>query len=350
MKKTIAILVLMMMLCTTVFGAVNAGADDAATLDSSLIIHWDFEGADLATQLANKATAGGAKDSIILVTDGTSSKIENGEITIGDKHSESLQFFVDTANGVGNKLVETITDSYTLYLRFKITENPKDWATLFATSFNGYKAETSGMRERIYFPSSGTAKLRWNHNSAHDFTVSDPTVFPNEYCAIAVVVEKNADGTYNNTLWQTYDDWGEMSMFAKLENATGAESVPVMGETWNILLGGRMWNQLTGGDQESKVWGMEFVYDDIRIYNKALTEAEVKTINAAPATPVDTTPVDTTPVDTTPVDTTPDSAADTTSDTDAPAEGGCGSSIGAAAILVPVMGMGAVVIGRRKRR
>ena len=73
MKRLMCALVIFVMLCTSVFGMFSVNA--TTTISNDLLLHWDFVGNDLATQLSNKATAGSATDSISFATDGTSSKI-----------------------------------------------------------------------------------------------------------------------------------------------------------------------------------------------------------------------------------------------------------------------------------
>ena len=361
MKKTICILVMLTMLCTAVFGMIGVNAAEK-TMDESMIIHWDFEGTDLATQLANKATAGDATDSLVLHTDGSSSVIANGEAKIDSKPSEYLTFITDVANGKGTKIVNNITDGYTIYMRFKISGTYKSTNTPMCANF---RSDDKNTALRLWYVPKGL-HLRTTTSNKTDMAVADPALFPDEYVAVAITVKKASDGSVSTTLYQTYDDWGELTYSVSCENA--ADSRSLVGDGFNLLMAGGLWTTIEGGSSEGDM-GLDHTYDDIRIYDRILSEDEIKTINVAtdngdeqpgnneqpgnsdqpgnneqPGNSEQPGGNDNTNTDT--------KAPETNApETETPAEEkGCGGSIGTMALLVPIMGIGAAVIGKRKRR
>ena len=67
---------------------VSAAEQPAASLDENLIIHYDFEGDDIETQLSDKAPAGSSKDDI------TAYKAEDVSIADGVAHLKGVDGLV----------------------------------------------------------------------------------------------------------------------------------------------------------------------------------------------------------------------------------------------------------------
>ncbi len=351
MKKTLSI-IMALMVVIGIFATFTVGATEN-TADDALVLHWNFEGDTLEEQLANKAKNGVRTDSLVLLTDGISSSIANGEATIGSPVTEGLDFCLDASTGKGNTLINSVTDGYTLYLRFKVNGQENNTNSPF------YVTGSGTLPLRVYLLKGNFVKMRVNNENAKDAGVVDNRMTDDEYVAIAIAVKKNSDNTYTANYYQTYDDW---NMFYDSTSITTSETGnKILSTVADFYFGAGNYKGQTSPD-----YNKTYVYDDIRIYNTCLTQAEVMTINKTETpTPPDTTPdptpdpeptPDPDPADNKDGDAAGNKPSDTTADTtevvteDEQKKGGCRATVTGAAILIPAVCAVTVMTVKRKKK
>ncbi len=354
MKKLLCTLLTLVLLlgCIGTIAFAETDAVPDAKPDDALVLHWDFEGETPEERLANKAPLGEATDSLVLLTDGTSSVIENGEATIGSPKTEALYFMVGETEGRGKTLTDTVTDEYTLYVRFKVSGQENNTHSPFYINCK----KNNGVMLRMYLLRGGFAQFRVNHESAKDTGISDDRINDNEYVAVALTVKKNEDKTVTVTCYQTYDDWGDFTDHVSITTTAVNKSV-IAADSDFLFGGGNAWGQ----DADL---GKTYTYDDIRIYNRCLSEEEVMTVNRGEEPvnpPVGPTDSDTgTDPESKPADTKPESKPAETKPEPAPAEttgsgtgaskGGCASGITGTGAAVILAGISVLTLLKRKKK
>lgn len=369
MKKGLAVCLMIVMIAMSLISAVAAEGEDAvSSMEDALIIHWDFEGSTLEEQLKNKAANGSDKDNLTLHTAGNLTTVENGVARLSSKTSEYFNFVVDTAAGVGSNLVETANQEMTFYIRFKMNGTASSTSTPF--TFN-HKNRNAFMT-RGYVNTEGGFTVRFNNNKTWNTNVPDNTMFDDAYSAVVVTYKRGELGAVEMTVYVAYYDWAEED---DIKNMKKNSVTTYEGDLWkdgsDITLG-KMYNQIQGATGEVDL-GKVFLYDDIRVYNRVLTEAEIQTLKQQgtttqpgddteplpqPGSSNDTTvtekPSDNGPTAEAPTDRTPTAVeSDTAPDSSQPAEKqkrGCSSAVtlqGGGIILVCLM---TLALAKRKKR
>ncbi len=351
--KKLLCLALSILTVASVFSVMTVSAEDAPrNIDDYLIIHWDFEGEDQATQLANKAPNGNAADILEFVTDGEKSSISNGIADIDGDIGEYLSFKGD---GVSKGLkLDDCKDEFTFYVR-AMTKTEGHWESEYPYSL--FWILGTGVKEVRFISQSwgsyatgprvvglgngdtkATMSQRWQLDSYSDYVISAKKE-GDSYEYIVYCGDPLAATTLRGSLpANTYI----MNSFLELTLAAGKK--PSYHETLTAFTKGTC-------------------YDDVRFYSKALTEDEIKSIsaenveNAPPPETVDPdefTFADEEDETTKAPDETTKAPETTANSNNAAAEteeasGGCSSAIMGFALIPAAVAVGAVVISRKKR-
>ena len=364
-------LVIALIFVLTSFSVISIGAADATAdpLDQNLIIHYDFEGADVFEAITDKAPAGAVSDDLTSVAGVVNfAGLEMDTVNGTAKNKASGEGF----QAIASADTQAVSESSTWFVRVKL--DTSDGSVFYFAHMNSRKRRPGTIMYQMTDATTGrrfgTSLLKavggsdnFYFDYAYDFTAKP-------YVNVAVVVTKEADGTFTFDYYQseglakTADEWNHLGQRTGKYVATPEET-----ELLYIMT-----NNDKGG-------AAGITMDDFRLYNKALTLDEIATIipngsfdgqlkekpadTTPPAdtgdTPADTgdTPADTgdTPADTenTPADTneapadTSDVAGDTAADT-AVSKKGCKGAISAISIaLVTVAGIGTAVVAKKKR-
>ena len=281
-KKCLSAIVLaILLLCSfPVSGMAESdvpGGDEAETgdgLGEFLVLHYDFEGADILEAMEDKATAGSVQDDLQPI---------KGKVNFSGLEVDPTNGTIkNTANDCGvfcppsDDTKISSSGNSTWFVRFRL--DPLDSSTgdyIFivemrtfgSSSVRPFAIQYKRSTSKLYVSMSdgespGTAQ---NFQCEQEFPY-DPDVYIN----MAVTVSKNAENKYvgvvhtSTGLPQTEDDWTELFTF------TIGESIAQPGSANNLWL---MSNGSTG-------CVATVVIDDVRLYNKALTLTEIQNLFA----------------------------------------------------------------------
>ncbi len=350
MKKIIATILTLILATTCLFSAtiVTSAADTA--IPEGLVVAFDFEGDDAATQLADKANAGNVKDDLTisgLVV------IDNGEAFVAPTKGAELKF-------MGSDDLRSLT-GYTIYVKLKATgEYGANWTNPIMS--NGlFRMIINGKADGAF-----TLQGRANASHATQHPIPEALSFKEGEWFYAAYTASIEDGKLKVATYYSMDGVAYVQATAE-HNVTYAN----MNVTNFTVLGGK---------QDGSI---EMTFDEVMFFNRALSADEVKTLSSieltAPAVdtepadttpadttpvetqpvetqPVDTTPVETTPVETTPVETTPVDTADTQApdasesidDTDVTEKKGCGGTVGMGTAVLAIFSLGVAACAKKK--
>ena len=351
MKKLAIICLLLCTLISTCLVAPASADAPANALDSHLIIHYDFEGEDIETQLKDKATAGASSDD--LAYNGSDEnrakdlKIENGIAHTKGFAGLIADFRDENGSTTGADLPNNTTGEYTFYFDFKVYGDGKSMGG-FRDFFNVYELGASGGITqrwiRLYFgncSANGTKDLSFVSPGTGGTaqTVTTVPAVNGSFIQVAVTMKWDASTSKWNYKGYMSMDEGQTYFLVMEYSANNAENYLTAANA--LCLGNRSQNVNVA---------VEYDYDDVRVYNKALTADELVSINyTAPTTteaPVTTdAPTTEAPKTDTPTDAatkapeTPTEAPETPTEapstngqtpkgnTDDAAKSGCGASV-----------------------
>lgn len=364
LKKYLSLAMVMIFAIASIAAIPTTAADAVDPLDANLVIHYDFEGADILEAVKDKATAGANKDDIAPIA---------GTINFSGLNVDNVNGTIThTSSAAGIRAdrsadTDTVGGEYTCFVRTKLSRGDEqqyffivEMRTFGSASIRPfaiqYDTKTQELCVCISEESTPNVAQNLRFPYAYDYTSG-------EYINIAVVVNKaevEGQQVYQATLNvakglpKTAADWtalGTKTIGAGIAQPTDANKL-------NLLSNG------------STGCALGVTYDDFRIYNKALTLDEIATIvpngsfdgqlKEKPAdtenTPADTdnTPADTgnTPADTneTPADTNgaADTGANDTAADTAEEKGGCGSTVATGAVAVIALA-GTMIVSKKKK-
>ena len=210
--------------------------------DSSLVAHWDFNGTDETTQLADKANGENP------LSIGYANATPTGAVTLSDGKATITGDGYLRAAAAGLN----ITDSMTVFVRAKVDK--LDWYKLLSkrSGSNGYEFGT--------YPPNGMMLTYKENFFANNSIVAD------EWREMAIVVNKDEDGFYNYEFLMSKNeataDGGDFVSYVKRRTPV-AEHVSA---NTPLTIG----NNGTPGSYDATR-----VFDDIQIYNRALTTDEL---------------------------------------------------------------------------
>ncbi len=241
----------------------NVASLDSANLDNNIITHYDFNGETQAEQLRDKALGGNVAENLTLA--GANSKIENGVAYVDRAQGNYLR-----ATNIAD--IKAVTDSMTIFMEFKasIDEVLKIGDPLFIQNTAAIRYKNSS----TFNPACGSG----NGVSGVDSTTV-PHGFDQDWIRVAYVltVDKAAE-TATMTMWYQVGN----GAWTKTEKAYSESTVAAADKKLSTIFSGAtdlMLGKVNTGIEDR---GISFCYNDVRIYNKALTETEVKSIETKP--------------------------------------------------------------------
>lgn len=249
---------------------VSAAEQPAASLDENLIIHYDFEGDDIETQLSDKAPAGSSKDDI------TAYKAEDVSIADGVAHLKGVDGLVaefDKADANGNAantdLPSNDSGEFTFYYSFKLY---------------GDGLTMGGFRDFFRVSETGSSHLlRFYSGNCNTANKTKDYFFTSGALAAQVVATLPYEGGdwVHFAITMQYDEtakeWDYMcylsidgghTYLTVMEASCADNAEDYMSTATMISLGNRNVKGAT-----------EFDIDDVRVYNKVLTDDDLVAIN-----------------------------------------------------------------------
>ncbi|HBF14287.1 MAG TPA: hypothetical protein DDW30_01110 [Clostridiales bacterium] len=268
MKRTasLAILLALVVSCLTGFWAAAEPAQTAESddLNRHLISHWDFAGTD---PLADKAPAGTTSDTVEIK--GSSVVTRSGTLYIPDYVQGDTVQYVSIADSPD--LLRSAEDR-TFFIVFKTDK------TFTTEKSDSMELASQNGALRLGVQNSGAPFISTNPHAMGEnrADTSGMTCPANTWITLAVAYEKREGGATVSTFFRAGDgDWVATS--GAFSDAT---------QTWqedNSDAGKQDGNALNIGRNVIKsyktTWGGNLTIDDIRIYDKALSGAEVETLN-----------------------------------------------------------------------
>lgn len=245
----------------------NEVASIKMRMDAGLVAHWNFDGETLEEKLSDKATGGTVADSLVEYypnkgNEGVTSPIKVADGVAEIPHDTGVYLAANNSTDL-----HSVTE-YTIFSRFSMSGTPNAWMDFIYK--NGFI--------RMYINHTGNAgegdyALEFRQNGSGSYTFRAPTNVPvkaNEMISLAVTAkidaEKNitivvylsTDGlTYTATDPVTFS--GLPNTFIGANSSTNDASVFALGKA-------------TPNATDRK---MDFVFEDVRFYNIALTAEEV---------------------------------------------------------------------------
>ncbi len=273
MKRTVAFLMTFALFFgTLVMAPVSAVSAEDDTLDSHLISHWDFAGyGDFA--LADKAPAGATSDTVELHGSATT---KDGTLYIPDYANNSSVHYASVEDS--SDLLRT-AESRTFFIFFK-TDKTFDSAktdSMELASQNGAMRIGVG-KDSKFFASTNP------HSAGENWAQTNGMISSaNTWMTLAISYDKNGTDFTVKTFFRAGEgEW-----------VSGSASKTDAAQTWtedNSDAGKTDGNALNIGRNVIKsynsTWGGNLTIDDIRIYDKALTLAEVQSIEITNPTDV----------------------------------------------------------------
>ncbi len=279
-------------------GTVVASAD--ASLAENLIIHYDFEGDTLEEQLSDKATGGVSKENInvyntsteptLTITDGVAhiKSLDNPKAATDENVKKNSPYIsdgfvtkfyqapaepdpdaepVDPATASGADFINNQTGEYTFYLDFRVVG---DGLTL-----GGYRdcfrvSQNSSTHLLRFF--SGNCNTS---TETKDYTVVSSQLGNQSVLTLPYAVES----FYQFAITMKYDEstskWNYEGYFSADGGQTYLLVMEASAENAKDYLSAA--TMLSFGNRNVK-GATEYYYDDFRVYNKALTDAELVSI------------------------------------------------------------------------
>lgn len=256
MKKSLALF-----LSVAVFvGMFVMYASPAAAVgpDDNLMVHYDFVGATLEERLKDKAAAGAVADNLMA---------EGEEIAIADGIAYIPQTVNHHLSAEASADMQGYTDGFTVYIYAKIKGTPTSWCDYV----NGASLF------RIFLDNEFHVRFRSGDLAANNIT-STTKIEQDKYYTIALTGSL-VGGVFTMTAYISADGETWEIQSADFTNVTSLGNFSLL------------FSRNTKGLSPR---GVDFYYDDIRVYNTALTEAQIKSITVSNAAESTSAPATTT--------------------------------------------------------
>lgn len=337
-------------------------------INENLVVHYDFNGETPEEQLADKAPAGKSKENLTLYsTDDPSTGLPLSYIKDGVAHIDHallnyLSVKFDAENNIGTDVLDCAGDGeMTIFTAVSVHGAPQAWAT-FLDFNNVSRMIIKGSKDNKAIFSTlcirGTTTM--NNNANVDFPMKNADIY-HDTDTVYIAVTYQYDQTTKKLVGavRLSFDYGKTytetnALFENVEEFISQSGHICFGKTF-------------AGNQYKKVdHGSSYDFYDFRVYNKALTADEVKTIRTGhepkeeetstapvtePETPTAGQPTAEAPTaPENPTTNAPSGGESSTTGTPAPEKkSGCASSVslGGLSLILTVM-LGAGIIKKKK--
>lgn len=293
MKKIFAVIFALTLIASMTVLPMSVGA---AGISDNLVAHWDFVGSDQNTQLSDKAAAGKSSDTLTLVgnvtiSGGVATVPKEGGSYLYAKNQDDLNSF----------------SAFTAFVKLKASGTPAGFADFISKDgsylFRGFinNNNSTGTDYGLDCRLKGQFGLSWVFANGGTFAKTADL-----YLALTASLDTTAKKVTLVSYYST-DGINYAESIAKELDLTDTTLGMTGDYTENPLLGALVLGKHAGGNKD-KDMGITFELDDVRIYNKALSLDEVKSIkvsNTASTTTTATTTTTAAGTTTKPVTTSP---------------------------------------------
>ncbi len=363
MKKYLSIL-LALILAVVPLTAVCVSAESTDLLDANLVLHYDFEGADILEAMKDKAPSGTVADDIAPIKGAVNFAGLDVDLTYGTvSNTESAAGLRTNPSADTN----AVTGASTWFVRAKLNHKDSnqymfivEMRTFGSNSIRPFaiQYDTTGKQLCVAISKEDTPSTAQNFRFNYEYDYAS-----GKYINMAVVVEQavvEENTVYQASLYVSQDLPQAASDWTLLGTKTIGAGIAVPTEA----------NKLNLMSNGSNGCAMSVKLDDVRLYNKALTLDEIATIipngsfdDGTPKQDSSTPPIEDNKDDNKDnnKDETQKSSDDTTAATSddgetveennnsEPVESGCASFISVSALAATFVA-GTALIVRKKRR
>lgn len=279
MKKTIIFLLVFSCLFCMI-PPVHGDAISEELLSDRLVVFYDFEGETLKEQLSDKATGGLSAEDLTLHTAENKSYVKDGVLHVANAITEYAVCDFDEKNGAGSDIINCKnTGEMTVYGMVKIggslTTGFSDFIDVGNICRIYTRSTDNGVTSEIGARATSQAYTKGTFGQAK-LNNSNRTIGSDEWLHLAVSLK--------------YDDSSKTLEMHSYVSQNGGKTYELTSSnfknTGNALdtffeVADRI--RLSKGAENN---GGEFDYEEIRIYNKALSEAELISLQAEGSTMV----------------------------------------------------------------
>ena len=269
LKKVLCGVLSLLLLAAFPVSTVATETDDPLTpyanLNDALVSWWNFAG-DGTACLQDKAVNGGTADALTVA--GGDTAVKDGVASVPHTMGSYISFPSST----------DLTDvtSMTVYLKAKYTGSNTDFADLIAFNnlYRIYKLADSAsgngaVFEASAFATSGSTRIRPQSNTAVE-------VGQDQWFYIALTMEIDSDNQGRAALYLSTDGihytGNETYSGSTTSLSFTADAIEALKAKTSKVVFGK--TNTTAADR-----GISYTFDDVRIYNKALTASELAAIN-----------------------------------------------------------------------
>ncbi len=293
MKKILSIF-LATLFCISTFAGLGI-TSFAEGIADNLVVHYDFEGSTTEEKLKDKATGGSASDDMSIMLSETAMGIEfaDGAITHKDVGLEKGQRTFLKRVVAEDDITAAMNGDITFISRFKMDSKVID----AAIANDGF----------VYITDMGTGSaskrpfcMMYQISSKRLYVAYQTT--NDSSCTYAYVDLPDYD--FTNSPWITFvvtigkasDNGWDVKLRYKLDNSTSTDWTTAEAEANKRNVGEDRRTLLTG--EFTRIFGQSsavgLTIDDIKLYNKALTDAEINSVvgNSGSSTPTQPTQSD----------------------------------------------------------
>ncbi len=282
MKKILSFGLCLLMLAGCIILPAEAAENVYPTLDDALIVHYDFEGETLEEQLSDKATGGNSKENITTYNSKPGQfEVKNGlgiTKSVPTNEAESYPYY---SNGItanfdaaaasdatksGADIVQGITTEYTVYVDFMVIG---DGLTKGGTRdmFRISKASNSHPLRVNFTNQSGTQKKVYLQTAILGQKEMTPVECSSQNTEHFYMIAVSAKWNAQSSKWEYkgYLSADDGATYTEVYSAEAADAEKIFAEATMLSLG----NYNVNG-------APEFRFDDVRVYNKALSAEQLK--------------------------------------------------------------------------
>ncbi len=240
----------------------------ATNLNDSLVTWWNFEG-NKDTAVLDKAENGTIADPLNATSKPTFDE-GTGTCTVPATKGQYLR--------VTNKATADLTNpsSMTVYMKAKYTGTNSDFADLIAFNnlFRIYKLKDSTSADGAVF--EACAFYTSGDNRMRPQTPTSVAIAQDQWFYLALTMKIDDEGTATAALYISTDGISYVKNEKYASKVTSLKLDDTAIATLNGYVGTQVYLGKKDGNQDV---GISYTFDDVRFYNKALTETEIESIN-----------------------------------------------------------------------
>ncbi len=270
MKKTVSLVLSILMILGMIVIPTAAEKTALEQLDENLIIHYDFEGSTFGLKYGDKSTGGSSADSINKYDANTT--VENGVAHVTGTNGIRSEFVTTdaTATTLGADFIKNNEEAFTFYLNYRVVGDGKTSGGMR----DCFRISVSSKDHLLRFytgncNTDGTKTYSLMVNGKNVGTVGNIPYDSEGFVRVAISMQRSTttetDETWNFTVYLSTD--GGVSYTAPILNQSATVAKGFFKTATQFSFGNRNGSGST-----------EYYFDDIRVYNQALNGDQLKLI------------------------------------------------------------------------